>query len=169
MVKASREFQIFAKPVGSTCNLDCHYCYYLKKKDLYPKGESFRMPDSILEEYIIQHIAASSSSVINFSWHGGEPIILGLDYFRRIVALQRKHQPRNQRITNGIQTNGTLLDEDWCHFLAAEGFTVGLSLDGPRRCMIGTVSPRTKTPPTRRQYAGIGSCDSTRSRAIYCA
>jgi len=132
MVNASREFQVFAKPVGSICNLDCHYCYYLKKEHLYPKGESFRMPDYILEEYIIQHIAASPGSVINFSWHGGEPTILGLDYFRKIVALQRKHQPPNRRITNGMQTNGTLLDEDWCRFLAAEGFAVGLSLDGPQ-------------------------------------
>jgi len=132
MVKASREFQVFAKPIGSVCNLDCHYCYYLKKKNLYPKEESFRMPDSVLEEYIIQHIAASPSSMINFSWHGGEPTLLGLDYFRKIVALQHKHQPRHQRITNGIQTNGTLLDEDWCRFLAEEGFAVGLSLDGPK-------------------------------------
>ncbi len=132
MVKASREFQVLAKPIGSICNLHCHYCYYLKKRDLYPNSVSLRMPDSILEEYIVQHITASSGSVINFSWHGGEPIILGLDYFRNIVALQRKHQPRNQRITNGIQTNGTLIDEDWCHFLAAEGFAVGLSLDGPQ-------------------------------------
>ena len=132
MPKASREFQVFVKPSGSICNLDCHYCYYLKKQDLYPEGESFRMSDSVLERYITQHIAASSGSVINFSWHGGEPIILGLDYFRKIVSLQRKHQPSNQRITNGIQTNGTLLDEDWCRFLATEGFAVGLSLDGPQ-------------------------------------
>jgi uncharacterized protein len=132
VVEASREFQVFAKPAGSICNLDCHYCYYLKKEHLYPKGESFRMPDSILEEYIIQHIDASPGSVITFSWHGGEPTILGLDYFRTIVALQRKHQPPNRRITNGMQTNGTLLDEDWCRFLAAEGFAVGLSLDGPQ-------------------------------------
>ncbi len=130
MVKASREFQVFAKPAGSLCNLDCHYCYYIKKGRLYPKGESFRMPDDILEEYILQHINASPGSVINFSWHGGEPTILGLDYFRKIVDLQRKHQSPNQRITNGIQTNGTLLDEDWCHFLATEGFSIGLSMDG---------------------------------------
>jgi len=90
------------------------------------------MPDDILEEYIVQHIDASPGSVINFSWHGGEPTILGLDYFRRIVALQRKHQPPHRRITNGMQTNGTLLDADWCRFLAAEGFAVGLSLDGPQ-------------------------------------
>jgi len=132
MVKASHEFQVFAKPVDSICNLDCHYCYYLKKEHLYPKGESFRMPDDILEEYIVQHINASLDQVIGFSWHGGEPTVLGLDYFRKIVALQRKHQPPNRRITNGIQTNGTLLDEDWCRFLAAEGFAVGISLDGPQ-------------------------------------
>jgi uncharacterized protein len=132
MVKASREFQVFAKPIGSICNLDCHYCYYLKKERLYPKGESFRMPDDILEEYIVQHIEAAPEPEIRFSWHGGEPTILGLDYFRKIVELQNKHQPLNQRIINGIQTNGILLDEDWCRFLAEEGFAVGLSLDGPQ-------------------------------------
>jgi uncharacterized protein len=132
MAKASREFQVFVKPVGSICNLDCHYCYYLKKEFLYPKGESFRMPEDILEEYIVQHIDASSEPVIRFSWHGGEPTVLGLDYFRKIVALQSKHQPPNQRIANGMQTNGTLLNEEWCRFLAGEGFAIGLSLDGPQ-------------------------------------
>ncbi len=132
MVKASCEFQVFAKPIGSICNLDCYYCYYLKKEDLYPKGESFRMSDEILEEYIVQHIDASTETVIRFSWHGGEPTLLGLDYFRKIITLQRKHQPPNRLIANGIQTNGTLLDENWCRFLAAENFAVGLSLDGPK-------------------------------------
>ena len=131
MVKASREFQIFVKPLGSICNLSCHYCYYLKKEDLYPHG-TFRMSDDILEKYIVGHIETSPSPTINFSWHGGEPTLLGIDYFRRITALQRKHQPSHRRITNGIQTNGTLLNEDWCRFFAAENFTVGLSLDGPR-------------------------------------
>jgi uncharacterized protein len=130
MAKASHEFQVFAKPIGSLCNLDCQYCYYLKKKGLYPDGDSFRMSDSILEDYITQQISAASGPVVTFSWHGGEPLILGLDYFRKIVALQRKHQLSGQRIANGIQTNGTLLDEEWCHFLAVEGFGVGLSLDG---------------------------------------
>jgi uncharacterized protein len=132
MAKASHEFQVFAKPGGPACNLDCHYCYYLKKKDLYRKSEQFRMSDDILEQYIIQHIDASDAPVINFSWHGGEPTMLGLDYFRKIVELQRKHQPPGRQIRNGIQTNGTLLDEEWCRFLAAEGFGVGLSLDGPK-------------------------------------
>ena len=132
MVEAPRQFQIFTKPIGSICNLDCDYCYYLKKEKLYPKGESFRMPDDILEEYIVQHIDASPDPVINFSWHGGEPTVLGQDYFRKIVALQRRHTPPHRSITNGMQTNGTLIDEEWCRFLAEEGFAVGLSLDGPQ-------------------------------------
>jgi uncharacterized protein len=132
MPKASRGFQVFAKPAGPTCNMRCQYCYYLKKERLYPTGESFRMPYDLLEEYIIQHIDASPDEVVRFSWHGGEPTLLGLDYFRTIVALQRKHQPSGRLIANGIQTNGTLLNEDWCAFLASEGFSVGLSLDGPQ-------------------------------------
>jgi uncharacterized protein len=128
---ASREFQVFVKPAGAACNLDCRYCYYLKKRDLYPETETFRMSDDLLEEYIRQHIAASPTEAVTFSWHGGEPTVLGLDFFRRVVALQRKHQPEGRRIVNGIQTNGLLLDEDWCRFLADEGFGVGLSLDGP--------------------------------------
>jgi uncharacterized protein len=133
MDRTSRDFQVFVKPIGSICNLDCRYCYYLKKEHLYPEGESFRMPDIILEEYIVQHIEASAEPVIRFSWHGGEPTLLGLDYFRKILALQQKHQPAEQRIANGMQTNGTLLDEAWCRFLADEGFYVGLSLDGPQK------------------------------------
>ncbi|MFC1561656.1 anaerobic sulfatase maturase [candidate division KSB1 bacterium] len=132
MVTASRDFQIFAKPTGAICNLGCHYCYYLQKEHLYPEAESFRMPEDILEKYIIQHIEASPEPVIRFSWHGGEPTILGLDYFRRIVALQRRHQPSGRRIANGMQTNGILLDDDWCRFLAEEDFAVGLSIDGPQ-------------------------------------
>jgi len=132
MVKVPREFQVFVKPIGSLCNLDCHYCYYLKKEHLYPEGETFQMPNEILEDYIVQHIDASPETVIRFSWHGGEPTVLGLDYFREVVELQRKHQPPDRRIANGIQTNGTLLDEDWCRFFAREGFAVGISLDGPR-------------------------------------
>jgi uncharacterized protein len=131
MAKASREFQVFAKPAGAICNLDCRYCYYLKAQLLYPKSESPRMPDDLLEEYIVQHIDAFPGSNISFSWHGGEPTVLGLDYFRKIVALQRKHQRPGQRISNGMQSNGLLLDEEWCGFLAAERFSVGLSLDGP--------------------------------------
>ena len=132
MPAASREFQVMAKPIGALCNLGCDYCYYLDKQRLYPDTAAPRMPDDLLEAYIVQYIAASPRPLINFQWHGGEPTLLGLDYFRTIVALERAHQPAGRRITNGLQTNGTLLDEEWCRFLAAEGFFVGLSLDGPQ-------------------------------------
>jgi len=122
-----REFQIFAKPVGARCNLHCTYCYYLPHGD----SESQRMPDDLLEIYIRQHIQACSNQVIQFSWHGGEPTLLGLEGFRKIVAVQKKYCPTGKRVINGIQTNGILLDKDWCRFLAKEGFAVGLSLDGP--------------------------------------
>ncbi len=131
MHRGSREFQIFAKPAGALCNLDCQYCYYLEKQSLYPETRSPRMSDDLLELYIVQQIAATPGEEILFSWHGGEPTILGLDYFRRIVALQRAHAPAGKRVANSIQTNGVLLTDEWCRFLAAERFGVGLSLDGP--------------------------------------
>ncbi len=121
------EFQILAKPVGARCNLHCAYCYYLP----YANSEPASMPYDLLEIYIRQHIQACSSPIIQFSWHGGEPTLFGLDGFRKIVSLQKKLCPAERRIINGIQTNGILLDSDWYRFLAMEGFTVGLSLDGP--------------------------------------
>jgi uncharacterized protein len=131
MVKLSREFQVFAKPVGSSCNLRCSYCYYLEKRDIYQRAASIRMTDEILEKYIIQHIEASTEEVIMFSWHGGEPTLAGLDFYRRVVKLQKKYQPAGYSILNGIQTNGTLLNDDWCRFLSDENFMVGISMDGP--------------------------------------
>jgi uncharacterized protein len=128
---ASREFQIFVKPVGALCNLACQYCYYLQKKELYAPGKRFLMPDDILEKYIIQHIDASSDEAIFFSWHGGEPTLAGLDYFQKIVKLQSRHLPSGKRIINGLQTNGTLINQEWATFLAEENFFVGFSMDGP--------------------------------------
>jgi uncharacterized protein len=131
VVKASRQFQVFVKPAGAVCNLDCQYCYYRDKRSLYPDTGALRMTESLLEEYIVQHIEAAAGPEIDFSWHGGEPTTLGVDFFRKAVELQRKHRPAGWRIRNGIQTNGVLLDEEWCRFLAAEEFKVGVSLDGP--------------------------------------
>ncbi len=131
-LKMDREFQIFVKPVGASCNLRCSYCYYLGKKDLYPETGSQWMTDEILENYIIKHIEASTEKVIMFSWHGGEPTLAGLDFFRKAVKLQKKHVPAGYKTINGIQTNGTLLDESWCRFLSDENFLVGISVDGPQ-------------------------------------
>jgi uncharacterized protein len=125
------DFQIFVKPAGAACNLDCGYCYYRDKRDLYPIAGPLRMPEALLERYIIQHIEASTAPDVSFSWHGGEPTTLGVDFFRKVLELQRKHRPAGWSIRNGIQTNGVLLDEEWARFLAKEDFGVGLSLDGP--------------------------------------
>jgi uncharacterized protein len=124
------EFQIFAKPVGSECNLRCTYCYYLEKKNLYPR-ERLLMDKSTLENFIKQNFEASTENIVSFSWHGGEPLIAGLDFFRRIVRLQRKYRRTGIKIVNGIQTNGTLLNDEWCKFLARENFVIGMSIDGP--------------------------------------
>ena len=120
------------KPVGAMCNLDCGYCYYLEKEQLYPKSQSRRMADDLLESYIIQHIEASPDETVFFSWHGGEPTLLGIDYFLRILELQERHRPDGRKIANGIQTNGTLINEEWCRFLGSNRFYVGLSIDGPK-------------------------------------
>ncbi len=131
MTDLIREFQIFAKPVGARCNLRCKYCYYLKVSDLRPDHGPALMSRSILERYIRQHIEASTGRVISFSWHGGEPTIAGVDFFRQVVRLENKHIPSGREIINGIQTNGTLLNDEWCRFLADEGFIAGISIDGP--------------------------------------
>ena len=131
MTKTSREFQVFIKPAGPSCNLRCRYCYYLAKKNLYPETKVIRMSDELLEKYIIQHIDASTENEIGFSWHGGEPLLAGIEFFRKVTELQQKHKPYGRRIINGVQTNGTLLNEEWCSFFSDEGFIAGISIDGP--------------------------------------
>ena len=129
ITSVARDFQIFAKPAGAACNLACDYCYYHDKSALYP-GPT-RMSDEMLERYIVQHIEAASGPEVSFSWHGGEPTTLGLQFFRRAVELERKHRPTGWTIRNGIQTNGVLISDDWARFVKDEAFAVGLSLDGP--------------------------------------
>ena len=133
MIHMPRGFQVFVKPAGAACNLACRYCYYLGRGPAgEPGDEPARMPEDLLESYIAQHIDASPDEIVRFSWHGGEPTVLGVDYFRRIVAIERRLCPPGRTIANGLQTNGTLLDGEWGRFLAEEGFSVGLSLDGPQ-------------------------------------
>jgi uncharacterized protein len=127
-----RSFQVFVKPAGAACNLACDYCYYLGKGAAAEGNLPARMPDDLLETCIARHFEASADEIVRISWHGGEPTLLGLDYFRRVVAIERRLRPPGRTIANGLQTNGTLLDDEWGRFLAAEGFSVGLSLDGPR-------------------------------------
>ncbi|MCY1283097.1 Anaerobic sulfatase-maturating enzyme [compost metagenome] len=122
---------LMAKPVGPICNLDCDYCFYLEKEQLHPRNNRFRMSDEVLRAYVQQYIAAQNSPEVEFTWQGGEPTLLGLEFFQRALAYQRVFAT-GKVIRNTLQTNGTLLDDAWCAFLAREGFTVGISLDGPR-------------------------------------
>jgi uncharacterized protein len=127
-----REFQVFVKPAGPACNLSCSYCYYINKAKIFEAGRPHLMNDELLELYIRQHIEASTEPAITFSWHGGEPLLAGIDFYRKALSLQRKYCPPGRKILNGVQTNGTLIDENWCRFLAEEDFLIGISLDGPQ-------------------------------------
>lgn len=130
MQKDLQECLVMAKPAGPRCNLCCSYCYYLEKKAMFASGPQ-QMSEEIARAYIRQRLAASPGPITHFEWHGGEPTLLGLDFFLRIRNIQEEYRPPGRRITNGLQTNGLLLDDDWARFLAGEGFSVGLSLDGP--------------------------------------
>jgi uncharacterized protein len=123
-------FHVIAKPAGPQCNLACAYCFYRDKTQLYPETRRFVMDEGVLESFIRQYVEAQDVPVVSFTWQGGEPTLLGLDYFRRVVALQRRYAS-GKRIENALQTNGILLDDAWAEFLAAERFLVGVSIDGP--------------------------------------
>lgn len=124
-------FHLLAKPTGSICNLDCSYCFFLSKEMLYP-GDRFRMADELLETYIRQLLESHSTRDVNVAWQGGEPTMMGLDFFRRSVELVGKYVRPDQRISYSIQTNGTRLSDEWASFFKQHGFLVGLSVDGPR-------------------------------------
>lgn len=130
MTKRNTEFQIFVKPAGASCNLACSYCYYLEKEELYPGSAGGSMSYEILEKYIVQHISASNDNEIFFSWHGGEPLLAGISFFEKVVEIQQRHKPEGYVIKNGIQTNGTLLNDNWCRFIRENDFFTGLSIDG---------------------------------------
>lgn len=125
-------FHAMVKPIGALCNLDCKYCYYLHKESLLEQPRQPRMADEMLERHIRQYIEAQTGDEVVFSWQGGEPTILGLAFFRKIVDLQARYRKPGQRIENDLQTNGTLLDEEWAVFLKQNNFLVGLSCDGPQ-------------------------------------
>ncbi len=124
-------FHVMLKPRGAICNLDCKYCYYLSKEKLYPHSQ-FHMSDNLLEEFTRQYIEAQHVPLVTFVWQGGEPTLMGLDFFRQAVAYQQKYRQEGMHIANALQTNGVTLDDAWCEFLRTNGFLVGISLDGPR-------------------------------------
>ena len=125
-------FHAMVKPTGAICNLDCAYCYYLHKEELLGSQSQFRISDEILEAHIRQYIEAQRGDEVVFSWQGGEPTLLGVEFFEKVVALQKKYQRPGLHIENDLQTNGTLLNDEWCGFLRRNKFLVGLSIDGPQ-------------------------------------
>jgi uncharacterized protein len=134
MPAVSKPFYLMVKPVGSVCNLNCTYCYYLEKEKLYPNDpQKWFMNEKVLESFIAQYIYSSTEPAVLFTWHGGEPIMRGMDFFEKVIALQQKYAG-GKIIENSIQTNGTTLTDDWCKFFRDNRFLVGFSIDGPEHC-----------------------------------
>ncbi|MCA9066513.1 MAG: radical SAM protein, partial [Planctomycetaceae bacterium] len=130
----SLPFHLMAKPIGPICNLDCHYCYYLKKEQLYPGRRQWQMSMECLASFIRQYIESQppSTTEVTFAWQGGEPTLLGIPFFQSCLTLQQQYARPGTVIHNTIQTNGTLIDSDWCRLFREHKFLVGLSIDGPR-------------------------------------
>jgi len=147
-VSSPQGLHIVAKPIGPMCNLNCEYCFYLEKQALFEPGEQYRMSDDVLSAFITNYITSQPTPIVEFVWQGGEPTLLGLDFFRRVIELQRPFAGR-KTISNSLQTNGTLLNDEWCRFLKQHNFMVGISLDGPREIH----------DHYRRDRAGNGSFD----------
>ncbi|MCA9030024.1 MAG: radical SAM protein [Planctomycetaceae bacterium] len=124
---------VMVKPIGPICNLDCEYCYYLHKEELYLGNKSWKMSPPTLREYIQQYYDAQPAGVqeVTFAWQGGEPTLLGLEFFRHVVELQQELRPPHVRVVNALQTNGVLLNTDWAQFFREQQFLIGLSIDGP--------------------------------------
>jgi uncharacterized protein len=122
---------VLTKPTGAICNLDCSYCFFLDKEELYPNS-NFRMSDEILETYIRQLIESHKTPEVTVAWQGGEPTLMGLDFFKKAIAYQEKYRRPGMTFENTLQTNGTLLNDEWCEFFKANNYLIGLSLDGPR-------------------------------------
>jgi len=148
--KPVQRMHVMVKPTGPLCNLDCSYCYYLSKQNLFEKSENWTISDQILEKFIREYFASQNYKEVIFSWQGGEPTLLGLDFFKKVVALQKKYCPPHVRCENDLQTNGTLLDDSWCEFLYEHNFLVGLSIDGPKHLH----------DLYRKDKSGMGSFDS---------
>jgi uncharacterized protein len=125
------DFHVLAKPTGAVCNLDCKYCFFLSKEMLYP-GSRFRMADDLLETYIRQLLESQSSPDVIVGWQGGEPTLMGLEFFERSIAYVQRYKKPQQQVSYTLQTNGTRLDDAWCAFLKRHNVLVGLSIDGPR-------------------------------------
>ena len=149
-------FNVMCKPIGATCNLNCTYCYYLEKQALYAGTQLPRMSDALLEQFIRQYIEQQDAPVVQFVWQGGEPTLLGIDFFKKVLALQKKYLAGTQKqVENALQTNGTLLNDEWGAFLAENKFLVGISIDGPEACHDANRRSRNGDKTWHKVMAGI--------------
>jgi len=155
MSEILQPFHIMAKPVCGVCNLDCRYCYYTAKlRELYPDVRTFQMSDATLDSYVRQYMEAMPLRV-EFGWQGGEPLLAGKEFYRRAVRLQTSYGRDGQTVANAMQTNGTLLDEEWCELMAEHRFLVGISLDGPPQWHDAFRRDRAGGATFHRAWAGL--------------
>lgn len=149
-------FYLMAKPVGAACNLDCEYCYYLDKADLYPEKAKSEMSDSLLYKYIQTYIDSQARPEIMFTWHGGEPLLRDISFYKKALDCQKyAARGRRIRVDNSLQTNGTLLNDEWCEFFKRNNFLIGISVDGPAHCHNYFRKYRSGTPSFTRVYQGL--------------
>nr|MCU0299727.1 radical SAM protein [Candidatus Nanopelagicales bacterium] len=154
-IGAARGFHVMSKPTGAICNLDCDYCFFLSKELLYPDS-GFRMDPATHEAYIQQLLAAHSDAAeVVVAFQGGEPTLMGIDFFERTLALEQKYRRPGQQILNTIQTNATLIDDKWADFLTTNEFLVGVSIDGPRAMHDAYRTDKGGKPTFDRVMAGL--------------
>lgn len=151
---APHNFHVMTKPRGAICNLDCQYCYFLSKERLYPDS-NFRMSETLLEAYTRQYIESQDASQITFAWQGGEPTLMGLDFYRQAIRYQQKYRKAGTTITNTLQTNAVTLTPEWCEFFKAHDFLIGVSLDGTRPLHDAYRVDKGGEPTFQRVMAGI--------------
>jgi uncharacterized protein len=150
----SRPMYVMLKPIGSICNLKCKYCYYLEKQDLYPQAKDFLMNEGLLDKFIEQYINAQTKTEVLFTWHGGETLLRGIGFYKKALELQKKHL-KGRAINNCLQTNGTLLTDEWCEFFAKNNFLIGISVDGPAHCHDKYRRTKTDSPTFEKVMDGI--------------
>ena len=166
----AKPMYIMTKPAGALCNLACNYCYYTEKSKLYRQNPRHIMSDELLEKFIKEYIECQTTPQVMFTWHGGETLMRPLDFYKKVVKLQQQYG-RGRQIDNSIQTNGTLLTDEWCRFFHDQNWLVGLSIDGPqefhdeyRRSRSAFVQTSNERHRTAQQTSGRMECYGCRQR-----
>lgn len=150
----SHPLYVMLKPVGALCNLRCSYCYYLGKKELYSDSKNFVMSEQLLEKFIEQYLNSQTQNEVLFTWHGGETLMRNISFYKKAIELQKKYA-RGRRIDNTLQTNGTLLTDEWCRFFKENNFLIGISIDGPQHCHDVYRKTRDKRPSFYQVMKGV--------------